>query len=191
MRHLILLWITLFTTPALAAEEKAIFAGGCFWCMHAEFDGIKGVNGVLSGYTGGHVENPTYEQVSTGTTGHVEAIEVVFDPAQVSYETLLAVFWDNVDPLDDKGQFCDKGSQYLAGIFTFSEDQAKLAKASKAKAEKRYGQKVATSIRPASTFYPAEDYHQDYYLKNEMRYKLYKLGCGRQKRLDALEQQAK
>lgn len=191
MKYLLFTLAALLCLPAMAETEKATFAGGCFWCMQAEFANIEGVNRALSGYTGGQTENPTYEQVSRGNTGHVEAIEVTYDPAKVSYDKLLEIFWDNIDPLDEQGQFCDKGSQYLAGIFTHGEAQAKLAEASKAYAEHRYGQPVATTIRTASTFYPAEDYHQDYYLKNKTRYQLYKLGCGRQKRLDDLQDQAK
>jgi peptide-methionine (S)-S-oxide reductase len=179
----ILMMLGVFMTNASAATEKAIFAGGCFWCMHAEFEGHKGVTQVLSGYTGGHVVNPTYEQVSEGDTGHVEAIEVVYDPNVVTYQTLLDIFWSNVDPLDRSGQFCDKGSQYMAGIFVFDQAQRDAATQSAQAIEKKLGQPVATFIRDAAPFYVAEDYHQSYYKKNQLRYKMYKAGCGRDQRL--------
>ena len=171
---------------AFAADQKnetAIFAGGCFWCMHAAFEGLDGVSKVVSGYTGGHVENPTYEQVSQGNTGHIEAIEVTYDPAVVPYTKLLEYFWDNVDPTDPQGQFCDKGSQYLAGIFFVSDAQKEQAAESVTAAEARLKQKVSTFVRPAEKFYAAEEYHQSYYKKNELRYQLYKMGCGRDKTL--------
>lgn len=175
--------------PAKAETlEKATFAGGCFWCMEAEFAELAGVRSVVSGYTGGTVANPTYAQVSSGTTGHLEAVEVTFDAEQVSYEKLLGIFWDNVDPFDDKGQFCDKGSQYLAGIFTHGEAQAQLAQASKARIEKKHAKPVATLIREASVFYPAEEHHQQYYKKNSVRYTMYKTGCGRSQRLEQLKE---
>lgn len=167
----------------MAASNTATFAGGCFWCMHGEFAAIDGVSKVVSGYTGGHTENPTYEQVSQGNTGHFEAIEVTFDPAKVSYEKLLGIFWENIDPLDEYGQFCDKGSQYLAGIFTHNDEQKKLAEASKAEVAKKFSKPIATIIKPASVFYAAEDYHQDYYIKSKLRYKMYKAACGRDERL--------
>lgn len=172
----------------MAAQEMktATFAGGCFWCMQGEFAAINGVSKVVSGYTGGHVKNPTYEQVSSGGTGHVEAIQVTYDPELVSYQKLLDIFWTNIDPLDEYGQFCDKGSQYRAGIFTHDEEQEKLAKASKEKVKARFEQPIATIIKPASEFYPAEDYHQDFYIKNKTRYKLYRMGCGRDARLEKL-----
>ena len=175
-------------TLASAVTDKAIFAGGCFWCMHAEFEGRKGVTKVTSGYTGGHVVNPTYEQISTGKTGHVEVIEVVFDPMIVSYGDLLDIFWSNVDPTDKDGQFCDKGSQYLAGIFVFNDAQRDLATQSAAKVEKKLGQPVATFIRDADPFYAAEEYHQSYHAKNPFRYKMYKAGCGRDERLKEVEE---
>lgn len=164
-------------------QKTATFAGGCFWCMQGDFSAIPGVVKVVSGYTGGTTKNPTYEQVSAGGTGHVEAIEVTYDPARVSYQQLLDAFWRNVDPLDQYGQFCDKGSQYRAGIFTHDDEQKKLAEASKQKVQAMFSQPVATLIRPASVFYPAEDYHQDYYIKSRLRYKMYRMGCGRDERL--------
>lgn len=164
----------------------ATFAGGCFWCMHGEFAAIPGVSKVVSGYTGGEIKNPTYEQVCKGNTGHVEAIQVTYDPAQVSYEKLLDVFWHNIDPLDDYGQFCDKGSQYRAGIFYHDETQKKLAEASKANIKQLFKLPIATVIKPASEFFAAEDYHQDYHIKNRSRYKMYRQGCGRDQRLEKL-----
>jgi peptide-methionine (S)-S-oxide reductase len=163
--------------------ETAIFAGGCFWCMHAAFESLDGVLQVQSGYTGGHVDNPTYEQVSSGTSGHVEAIKVVFNPQKVAYTKLLEWFWDNVDPTDAQGQFCDKGTQYAAGIFYASDAQKTLAEQSQQVIEKKLGQPVATFLRPAQTFYEAEDYHQSFYKKNAQRYQQYEAGCGRKEKL--------
>ena len=163
--------------------KTATFAGGCFWCMQGEFAGIEGVSKSVSGYTGGNTINPTYEQVSTGNTGHVEAIEVTFDTSKVSYKKLLDIFWENIDPLDEYGQFCDKGSQYRAGIFYHDAEQKRLAEESIKEIAQKFAQPIATVIRPASTFYPAEDYHQDYYIKNKTRYKLYRVGCGRDEKL--------
>ncbi len=167
-------------------NETATFAGGCFWCMDAEFSTIPGVSKVVSGYTGGHVRNPSYEEVSSGSTGHVEAIEVTYDPAKVTYAQLLDIFWHNIDPLDEYGQFCDKGSQYRAGIFYHSPEQKALAEASKTKVKALFKQDLATVITPASEFFPAEDYHQDYYIKNKLRYKMYRGGCGRDDRIEQL-----
>ncbi len=166
--------------------KTATFAGGCFWCMEGEFANLPGIVKVTSGYTGGTVKNPTYEQVSTGNTGHFEAIEIKYDPAKISFEKLLTIFWDNVDPLDEYGQFCDKGSQYRAGIFTHDDEQKKQAEASKIKVAAKFKEPVATIIQPASEFYAAEDYHQEYYIKNKMRYKMYRMGCGRDDRLEQL-----
>lgn len=171
-------------------NRTATFAGGCFWCMHGEFAAIPGVTRVVSGYTGGRTPNPTYEQVSRGDTGHVEAIEVTFDPAQVTYQKLLDVFWENIDPLDPYGQFCDKGTQYRAGIFTHDAEQKKLAETSRAAMTEKFKQPVATVIADATTFYPAEDYHQDFYIKNKTRYKMYRLGCGRDERLEELKKKS-
>jgi peptide-methionine (S)-S-oxide reductase len=156
--------------------------------MEAPFDRLEGVVSTTSGYTGGHLQNPTYEQVSAGGTGHAEAVRIVYDPARVSYETLLEVFWRNVDPLDGGGQFCDRGSQYRAGVFYRDDEQRRLAEASKAAlaASHRFDQPIVTEIVPAGTFYPAEDYHQDYYQRNSLRYKFYRYGCGRDQRLEAL-----
>jgi peptide-methionine (S)-S-oxide reductase len=168
--------------------EKATFAGGCFWCMESAFDKIKGVISVTSGYTGGNKANPTYEEVSSGSTGHAEAVEVVYDPSKVSYETLLGIFWHNIDPTTKDRQFCDVGRQYRTAIFYHGDGQKKLAQSSKEVLEtsKRLSSTIHTEIRPASTFYPAEDYHQKFYQKNPERYTSYRLGCGRDNRLQDL-----
>ncbi|WP_156925399.1 peptide-methionine (S)-S-oxide reductase MsrA [Nitratidesulfovibrio termitidis] len=162
----------------------AVFAGGCFWCMEKPFDQLDGVLDTTSGYTGGNVNNPTYKQVSSGVTGHAESLRVTYDPAKVSYETLLDVFWRNVDPLDAGGQFCDRGNQYRSAIFVANAAQHNAAEASKKAIEARLGKPVATSIEDASIFWPAEDYHQDYYRKNPIRYAYYRTGCGRDRRLE-------
>ncbi len=179
--------------PAPAIERndglaEAIFAGGCFWCMEKPFDKLDGVVSTTSGYTGGKLENPTYKQVSAGRTGHTEAMQVVYDPEKVSYEKLLSVFWHNIDPLDPKGQFCDKGSQYRSGVFYGNEEEKALAEASKAELEtmEPFDQGIATEITMASAFYPAEDYHQNYYETNAVRYNFYRKACGRDRRLEQL-----
>jgi methionine-S-sulfoxide reductase len=166
-----------------ATLQRATFAGGCFWCMEPEFAHVPGVHGVISGYTGGQTQHPTYEQVCAGATGHIEAIEVTFDPAAVSYAKLLEIFWRNIDPLDPFGQFADKGSQYRAGIFTHDEPQKALAEHSKTTAGTLFGRPVACFIRPAEKFWPAEDYHQQYYIKSRARYKQYAEHNGRKERL--------
>jgi peptide-methionine (S)-S-oxide reductase len=173
----------LFALPLLAAPpQKAVFAMGCFWCGESDMEKVPGVIGVVSGYTGGSVPNPTYEEVSSGSTGHYESVEVTFDPAKVSYAHLLEVFWHNVDPLDPNGQFCDKGGQYRAVIFYRDEAQRRAAEASKAGVARRFPG-VVTQILPARVFFRAEDYHQDYYKKNPVRYNFYRLNCGRDSRL--------
>lgn len=172
--------------PATTATATAVFAGGCFWCLEQPFDELDGVLSTTSGYTGGRVANPTYEQVSAGDTGHVEAVEVVYDPERVDYERLLAVFWRNIDPLDDGGQFCDRGSPYRSAIFVRDTDKRRLAEASLEEIRERLGQPLATPIRDAAPFYAAEDYHQDYYRKNPLRYRYYRAGCGRDARLEQL-----
>ncbi len=164
--------------------STAIFAGGCFWCMEQPFDALPGVVETTSGYTGGTVENPSYQEVSGGGTGHIEAMEVRYDAAQVDYETLLGTFWHNIDPLDDRGQFCDKGSQYRSAIFYDTPEQQALAEESKKAIAQSLNQgAIATEILPAATFYDAEDYHQNYYQTNPIRYKVYRFGCGRDRRL--------
>ena len=172
-------------TPSL---ETAIFAGGCFWCMEAPFDKLDGVISTTSGYTGGHKPNPTYKQVLAGGTGHTEAVRVVYDPEIISYSKLLSVFWRNIDPTVNDRQFCDIGSQYRPAIFYGGEKQRSLSVASKVAlgAKKLFKEPIVTEIVMATTFYPAEEYHQDYYKKNPARYKLYRFGCGRDKRLKAL-----
>jgi peptide-methionine (S)-S-oxide reductase len=171
-----------------AGLEKATFAGGCFWCMEPAFDKLPGVRSVTSGYTGGQKLNPTYEEVSSGTTGHAESIEISYDPAVISYSKLLDVFWRNVDPTVKDRQFCDSGSQYRSAIFYHGEDQKRLAEASKKALEqsKRFPGPIYTEIVAATTFYPAEEYHQKYYQKNPIRYKYYRYGCGRDQRLKEL-----
>ena len=173
---------------ASSGLAKATFAGGCFWCMVPPFAKLPGVISVTSGYTGGQKVNPTYEEVSAGGTGHAEAVEIVYDPTKISYSQLLDVFWHNIDPLDATGQFCDKGNQYRSAIFTHNDEQKRLAEASKQALEQsgRFKQPLVTAIVPASTFYPAEDHHQDYYQKNPVRYKFYRYSCGRDKRLEEL-----
>jgi peptide-methionine (S)-S-oxide reductase len=169
-----------------AATAKAIFAGGCFWCVESDFDKVPGVISTTSGYTGGHKANPTYEQVSHGGTGHAEAVEIVFDPAKVTYQKLLDVFWHNIDPLAKDYQFCDHGDQYRSAIFYQGDEQRRLAEASKTTVQARFKQPVQTQIVPAGQFYPAEDYHQDYHHKNPIRYKFYRFNCGRDARLQEL-----
>ena len=168
-------------------QEIATFAGGCFWCTEADFDKVPGVISTTSGFIGGTVANPSYQQVTSGTTGHTEAVEIVFDPAKVSYQQLLDVFWRNHDPLAKDRQFCDRGDMYRPGIFVHSEAQRALAEASKKQAQSRFSPRVVhTEITKASTFYKAEDYHQDYHEKNPVRYKLYRFNCGRDQRLEEL-----
>ena len=188
MKRLFLIAL-LAATPIQAQNlEKAAFAGGCFWCTEEAFEKVPGVIGAVSGYMGGKVKNPTYDQVSTGRTGHTEVVEVTFDPAKVSYDKLLDVFWVNHDPTVVNRQFCDSGSQYRPEIFYYSEEQKKLAEASKAKWEKQkpFRQPLLTPITKAAEFYKAEEYHQDYYKKNSLQYSFYVTGCGRYQRLDSL-----
>ena len=179
------LGLSLAGPSALADTKKATFAGGCFWCMEAPFDKLPGVSDVTVGYTGGHKSNPTYQEVSAGTTGHVEAVQIAYDSAKITYEKLLDVFWHNVDPLTANAQFCDHGSQYRTGIFHVDDEQKRLAESSKDALTKsgRFKQPIVTEITAASTFWPAEDYHQHYYVKNPVRYKFYRYNCGRDQRL--------
>jgi peptide-methionine (S)-S-oxide reductase len=176
------------TVTAATNLEKATFAGGCFWCMEHPFDEIPGVVSVTSGYTGGQKINPTYEEVSAGGTGHAESIQVVYDPAKVTYEQLLNVFWHNIDPTTRDRQFCDGGHQYRSAIFYHNEEQHRLALQSKALLEKNkpFKEAIVTEIVQATEFYPAEDYHQHYYKKNPIRYKYYRTTCGRDRRLKEL-----
>ncbi|MHB8481491.1 MAG: peptide-methionine (S)-S-oxide reductase MsrA [Nitrospiria bacterium] len=168
--------------------ELATFAGGCFWCMVPPFKKLEGVISVTSGYTGGHVENPTYEQVSAGGTGHAEAVQIRYDPGRISYETLLNVFWHNIDPTAVDYQFCDHGHQYRSEVFYHTDTQKRLAEESRAALEKKKPFKgpIVTKISPALKFYPAEEYHQDFYNKNPIRYKFYRYHCGRDQRLEEL-----
>jgi len=169
-------------------EEIATFAGGCFWCMESPFEKLKGVTAVISGYTGGYKENPAYEEVSSGTTGHLEAIQVIYDPAQISYAKLLDVFWMQVDPTDPGGQFVDRGQQYTTAIFYHSDQQKEQAEASRNRLQQsgRYTTSLVTPIKKASQFYRAEDYHQDYYKNNPIRYKFYRFNSGRDRYLKSI-----
>ena len=189
---LVVTLIGIIAQHGVAAENgnlaKATFAGGCFWCMEPPFDKLPGVVSTTSGYTGGKKLNPTYREVSDGDTGHAEAVQIVYDPAKISYQQLLNVFWRNIDPTVKDQQFCDHGSQYRTGIFAHGDEQKKQADASKAALMKAkpFKADIVTEITAASTFYPAEDYHQDYYLKNPVKYKFYRFNCGRDARLKEL-----
>ena len=171
------------------ALEKATFAGGCFWCEEATFEGLPGVVSVVSGYTGGTRKDPTYEEVSGGGTGHAESVEITFDPARISYAKLLDIYWHNIDPTQADGQFCDHGNQYRSAIFYHDATQMKLALASRKQLQstrQRWTGAIVTQIVPATVFYPAEDYHQDYFRKNPESYHEYRKGCGRDERLKQL-----
>lgn len=184
----LLMVVTAMAVLSHAEEKKtavATFAGGCFWCMEPPYDFIKGVKRTTSGYTGGTKKNPTYEEVCTGTTGHAEAVEIEYDPTLVTYSQLLDVYWHNIDPTVKNRQFVDRGTQYRTAIFYHDEEQKKLAEASKKDVEKIFGN-VEVEIVPASTFYPAEDYHQDFYMTNPDHYNAYKHGNGREQRLEEL-----
>ena len=188
----------LWLRPGASAQEKpaagganlakATFAGGCFWCMEPPFDKLNGVVSTTSGYTGGNKTDPTYEEVSSGATGHAESVEVLYDPAKISYERLLDVFWHNVDPTVKDRQFCDVGTQYRTAIFVHGDTQRQLAEASKAALAKSkpFKEAIVTPIVAATEFWPAEEYHQDYYKKNPIRYNYYRSGCGRDRRLQQL-----
>lgn len=199
IRHFVGLTVSLFVfggiavwSPSVpveaAAPAKAYFAGGCFWCMEEAFEKVDGVIEVVAGYMGGTVADPTYEQVSAGQTGHAESVEVSYDPAKVSYQKLLGAFWRNVDPVTPNAQFCDHGNQYRSAVFYGTDEEKRLAEESKSVIEqsKRFSEPIVTQLVKASTFYPAEEYHQDFYKKNPIRYKYYKFSCGRAQRLDAL-----
>jgi len=176
--------------PAKPAVEvrtaRALFAGGCFWCMESPYTSLPGVLSVTSGYTGGQVKNPTYEMVSLGATGHAESVQILYDPQRISYERLLEVFWHNIDPFAKNSQFCDYGSQYRTAVFYANDEEKRLAEESKGRVEKRFGQPAFTEIVAASAFYPAEEYHQGFCRKNPGRYQSYRLGCGRDRRLKEL-----
>jgi|TARA_R100000501_G_scaffold4652_1_gene9937 peptide-methionine (S)-S-oxide reductase len=169
-----------------AEMDRAYFAMGCFWCGEADFEKVPGVKEVVSGYAGGTTRNPTYEQVGAGGTGHIESVSVRYDPAIISYGELLDIFWRNVDPLDDRGQFCDKGESYVSAIFPANAAERRAAEASLARVQQKLGEPVATKIIAAKTFWRAEEYHQDYYKKNPVRYSFYRDGCGRDARLKEL-----
>ncbi len=168
--------------------KQAIFAGGCFWCMEPPFDKLDGVISTTSGYTSGHKINPTYKEVSAGHSGHTEAVKIIYDPEKISYSQLLDTFWKNIDPVADNAQFCDHGTQYRSGIYYLDIEQEKAARLSLQKIEMNnsFMKDIATEIVAASTFYPAEEYHQDYYLKNPLRYKYYRYSCGRDQRLSEI-----
>ena len=183
-----LAFVALHSPAQTAATAKATFAGGCFWCVEADFDKVPGVISTTSGYTGGTVANPTYEQVSAKHTGHAEAVEVVYDPARVSYEQLLAWYWHHIDPTTKDRQFCDVGTPYRTAIFTHGDAQMRAALASKAELEKTkpFKEPIVTEIVAAGPFYRAEEYHQDYYRKNPLRYEFYRTSCGRDARVKQL-----
>ena len=189
--RLLLVLLAFTPTASLASvlpnkTARAIFAGGCFWCMQPPFDKTEGVIKTTVGYTGGKLKNPTYEQVSHEETGHYEAIEVIYDPKKISYDKIVDIFWKNVDPLDDKGQFCDKGNSYLSAIFYLDDVQKNFAQTSLKKVKERFKSDIATKVLPAATFWPAEEYHQSYYKKNPIRYAYYRRACGRDSRLKEL-----
>jgi peptide-methionine (S)-S-oxide reductase len=189
---IVLAIMSLFWSPAWGDENprlaRATFAGGCFWCMEPPYDRLDGVIETISGFSGGHVPNPSYEQVVRGGTGHLEVVQVIYDPAVVDYETLLHVFWRNIDPYQADGQFCDRGEIYRSAIFVHDQVQRQLAQASLAElvATGPEDGPIDTRIRPFDAFYPAEEYHQGYYLKNPVRYRYYRWRCGRDQRLEAL-----
>lgn len=197
---LVVFVLTLFVSACSAAEHSsetkihsertatAVFAGGCFWCMEPPYDSLEGVIKTTSGYAGGDLIAPTYRDVTSGRSGHLEVVQVTYDPTVVSYVQLLEVFWRNVDPLDAGGQFCDRGESYETAIFTTTDREAMLAKQSKQTIEQKLGQDVVTPVRSLTSpgFYPAEAYHQDYYMKNPLRYKYYRASCGRDRRLNEL-----
>lgn len=172
-----------------ADQSTAIFAGGCFWCMESDFAKVPGVINVVSGYTGGTVKEPKYRDVSAGGTGHYESVKIEFDPNKINYSQLLEIFWHNIDPFDDQGQFCDKGSSYRAAIFYLDETQMLQAIESRKSIEGQLGQGVVIQVLPASEFYKAETYHQDYAKKNPLRYGLYRWNCGRDARLKQIWEQ--
>ncbi|MBB3191521.1 peptide-methionine (S)-S-oxide reductase MsrA [Halomonas cerina] len=176
--------VAMLAAPALAADtESAVFAGGCFWCMEEAYDKVEGVVETTSGFSGGHVDNPTYEQVAAGGTGHIEVVKVEYDPDAVDYDTLLHVFWRNIDPFAVDRQFCDEGHTYQSAIFPMNDAQREQAEASRQAVAERFDQDIATRIIDFEAFYPAGDYHQNFYKKNTLRYNYYKSACGRSERL--------
>ena len=176
--------LSLITYTAGAQQlERAIFAGGCFWCVESDFDKVPGVTATISGYTGGNTESPTYKEVTEGGTGHFEAVEITYDPTVVTYEALLNAFWHSVDPTDAGGQFCDRGQSYQTAVFVADEEQRSVAEASRNAAQEMLDVPIVTPILAAGQFYPAEGYHQNYYQENPLRYRYYRWGCGRDKRV--------
>lgn len=193
MRKLFITLAVIFSSFTATAETKpqaavATFSGGCFWCMEPPYDKLDGVMLTISGYIDGHVKNPTYEQVSAGITGHTEAVQITYDPSKVSYEKLLEVFWRNIQPTVANKQFCDSGSQYRSGIYYHGEEQRAAAEASKKAlaASGKFSDPIVTEIKAATQFYPAEGYHQDYYIRNPVRYKYYRWSCGRDQYLESV-----
>lgn len=188
MKNFLFLLALCAGVTAQAATEKAILAGGCFWCMESPFESIPGVISVVSGYTGGHTKNPTYEEVSAGSSGHAEAVEITFDPAKTSYERILEVFWRQIDPTNARGQFVDVGPQYRSAIFYLSDKQKRAAEASRAAQQKskRFEAPIVTEITKAGPFYRAEEYHQDFYKKNPEKYERYRAGSGRDQFLNGV-----
>ena len=179
-KFLLLATLIIFNSNLKAEEKKAYFAGGCFWCMEESFDSVDGVLSSISGYSGGHLKNPTYQVVIHKDTGHAESIETTYDPEIVSYEKLLNVYWRNIDPFDAEGQFCDKGKSYRSVIFFQNKLEKEFINKSFSNLEKTFNNKIVTLVWEFEKFYPAEDYHQDYYEKNFIRYLMYKKGCKRE-----------
>ena len=199
MSHRVRVWATaaailigFLTGATFAADTRtAVFAGGCFWCVEADFDKVDGVLSTVSGYTGGHTQNPTYKEVTFGNTGHYEAVEVTYDPSLVDYRTLVDYLLRHVDPTDADGQFCDRGDSYRTAIFVDGPEERAAAEAAVAAADEALGGKVVTPVIDRGPFYAAEDYHQDYYLKNPLQYRYYRYGCGRDARIDEVWKDAK
>jgi peptide-methionine (S)-S-oxide reductase len=186
-----IIWMALVLAPfssQAAGTETAIFAGGCFWCTESDFDKVPGVVSTTSGYIGGQKENPTYEEVSAGGTGHAESVQIVYDPTKITYARLLELFWRTIDPTTPDAQFCDRGPQYRSAIFYMNDEQRQLAEASKAALEKNkpFTAPIVTEIVAATTFYPAEVYHQNFHERNPLRYRFYRWNCGRDQRLEEL-----
>ena len=185
-----LLLVTPVIQPIHADNENrtAILAGGCFWCVESDYEELEGIGDVVSGYIGGHVDNPTYKQVSSGKSGHIEAAIINYDPAKISYQEILDFFWRSIDPTDNKGQFCDKGPQYRPAIFYQNDEQQRIAQQSlqQIRNDKPFDEPIRVELIKATKFYPAEDYHQDYYKKNPYRYKFYRYSCGRDARVEEL-----
>ena len=178
--------LSITPTPSFAETKTAIFAGGCFWCVEKDFDHVPGVLSTTSGYTGGHVDNPTYQDVTSEQSGHREAVKVEYDSTKTDYAKLLDVYWHSTDPTDPIGQFCDKGESYTPAIFVMNADEKALAEKTKAEVATQLGSKISTLIADAKTFYPAEDYHQDYYMKNDLKYSYYRNACGRDDRIRSI-----